>query len=198
MSQSGSNYYANPGYYQAPNPLATWALVLGIIALVLAPAVVGGLLGIVALILGIAAARRPSGKGLAIAGIVLASFAIVGAMLASWVIISIYRFSANVVVTPYEETVNQVFSLKVALDQFEIDTDRFPTTTEGLEALKNSPPDVATKWHGPYLHDIPLDSWGRPFIYASPGKTDPFEITSTGPDGILGTPDDITHDTPRP
>jgi general secretion pathway protein G len=198
MSQSGPNYYANPGYYQPPNPLATWALVLGIIALVLAPAVIGGVLGIAALIMGIAAARRPTGKGLAIAGIALGAFAIVGAALAGWIIFSIYRLTSPLIVTPHDETVNQVFSLKVALDQFEIDTDRLPTTAEGLEALKTSPPDVATKWHGPYLQEIPLDSWARPFIYVSPGKTEAYDITSTGPDGILGTPDDITQNTPRP
>ncbi len=49
-------------------------------------------------------------------------------------------------------------------------------------------------WHGPYLQsDIPLDPWGHPYVYQYPGKLNPsgYDIISMGPDGQLGTADDI-------
>jgi general secretion pathway protein G len=81
----------------------------------------------------------------------------------------------------------QIKSLSDALDAFRIDEGRFPTTEEGLKAL-TEPPRNDSKWRGPYMRKgIPLDPWGRPYAYKSPGpKSSDFEILSLGRDGKLG------------
>ena len=80
-------------------------------------------------------------------------------------------------------------ALDGALDQFEADTGRLPTTAEGLNALLTAPPGLPG-WHGPYLMHSPKDIWGRLYTYRilPSGK---FEVRSAGPDGKLYTSDDI-------
>lgn len=86
-------------------------------------------------------------------------------------------------------------NLAVALDLFEMDNGRYPSTQEGLQALVKSPPN-APSWKGPYLKKgIPVDPWGRPYVYRSPGRFNPedYDLLSYGPDGIEGGGDDITN-----
>ena len=72
--------------------------------------------------------------------------------------------------------------LAKALEQFRIDCDRYPTSEEGLEALREAPADV-NNWRGPYItKGIPPDPWTRDFEYDSDGQT--FTIMSLGADGI--------------
>ena len=54
-----------------------------------------------------------------------------------------------------------------ALFSFKYDVGRYPTTTEGLEALRSQPP-TAPNWQGPYRSRISPDSWGNKYIYAFP------------------------------
>jgi general secretion pathway protein G len=92
----------------------------------------------------------------------------------------------------------QIASFEAALDFFQADCGRFPTTAEGLEALRTPPPGV-TGWKGPYMRKaIPLDPWGNPYRYVSPGShildrgvATEFDLSSFGPDGEEGTPDDV-------
>ena len=90
----------------------------------------------------------------------------------------------------------ELANLSNALENFEIDTGRYPTTAEGLDALVHRPPDTPN-WAHKYLDEIPLDKWGHPFIYRSPGRKRPdsFDLSSPGKDGIPDTPDDISLDT---
>ncbi len=83
--------------------------------------------------------------------------------------------------------------IKQALNTFEVDQDRFPTTAEGLEALVHQPAGT-TDWH-PYLEKLPSDAWGHPFVYRCPSTTGkPFyDLYSIGPDGKDGTADDINE-----
>ena len=81
----------------------------------------------------------------------------------------------------------QIGSFMSALDTFKMDVGIFPTTEQGLQVLRTRPAD-ATQWSGPYLaKDIPLDPWGRPYVYHYPGQhsEDP-EIISYGADGQPG------------
>ena len=85
--------------------------------------------------------------------------------------------------------------LSAALDLFELDNGRFPTTAEGMDALRTAPSGVR-RWKGPYLkRPIPMDPWGRPYIYRSPGQynREDYDLSSHGPDGVEGNKDDITN-----
>lgn len=83
-------------------------------------------------------------------------------------------------------------NIALAMDLFELDTGRYPTTEEGLASLRAAPPD-AENWKGPYLKQEPVDPWGRAYQYAQPGQKNPqdYDLFSLGPDGVEGTSDDI-------
>jgi general secretion pathway protein G len=82
-------------------------------------------------------------------------------------------------------------NLKVALDAFQGDCGRYPTTAEGLNALATAPPGVRT-WRGPYVDKVPIDPWGNPYVYRCPGSNGKdYHLFCCGPDGIPGTSDDI-------
>jgi len=80
----------------------------------------------------------------------------------------------------------QIELLSTALDTFRLDVGRYPTSQEGLEALR-SQPGGAERWDGPYLKkEVPLDPWGKAYVYKSPGDHGPFDIISYGADGVPG------------
>ena len=80
----------------------------------------------------------------------------------------------------------QIELLSTALDTFRLDVGRYPTSQEGLEALRSQPGGVE-RWDGPYLKkDVPLDPWGKAYVYKSPGDHGPFDIVSNGADGAPG------------
>jgi general secretion pathway protein G len=81
---------------------------------------------------------------------------------------------------------SQIVALEKALDQYRLDTGRFPTTEQGLQAL-NTKPQGEEKWAGPYLKkDVPPDPWGHAFLYRSPGEHGDVDISSLGSDGQPG------------
>ncbi len=80
----------------------------------------------------------------------------------------------------------QIENFMSALDSYFLDVGSFPTSQQGLAALRTRPEGVA-KWNGPYLKkDIPGDSWGNAFVYRSPGRNGGYEIVSYGADGKEG------------
>lgn len=80
----------------------------------------------------------------------------------------------------------QIDALEKALDQYRLDTGRYPATELGLNALVQRPANEP-KWNGPYLKKaVPLDPWGKPYVYKSPGERADFDIVSYGKDGQPG------------
>lgn len=81
----------------------------------------------------------------------------------------------------------QLDALGKALDQYRLDTGHYPPTELGLAALVQRPANEP-KWSGPYLRkDVPLDPWGKPYIYKTPGeKGGDFDLLSLGKDGQPG------------
>ena len=64
----------------------------------------------------------------------------------------------------------QISLFETALDTYRLDVGKYPTTDQGLHALRVQPEDVE-KWDGPYLpKDVPLDPWGHPYEYKFPGE----------------------------
>jgi general secretion pathway protein G len=85
-----------------------------------------------------------------------------------------------------KEAKAQVDALAKALDTYRLDTGHYPTTQQGLNALTAAPPGT-TNWAGPYLaKGVPLDPWGRPYQYKSPGDHGDYDIWSYGKDGAPG------------
>jgi general secretion pathway protein G len=74
-----------------------------------------------------------------------------------------------------------------ALGQYKLDTGLFPSTEQGLKVLREKPENIPA-WNGPYMpQDIPLDPWGRPFLYKYPGDHgDEPDLISLGADGQPG------------
>lgn len=90
----------------------------------------------------------------------------------------------------------QIQGFSSALDLFYLDAGRYPSSSEGLNALVQRPGNVTT-WNGPYLKGgtVPLDPWGKAYAYRSPGQHGPFDIVSLGSDGQeggTGTAADVT------
>ncbi|MCA8205131.1 type II secretion system major pseudopilin GspG [Burkholderia sp. AU33545] len=80
----------------------------------------------------------------------------------------------------------QLASFEKALDAFRLDTGRYPTTDEGLNALLVQPSTLAN-WNGPYLkREVPPDPWGRPYQYKAPGPKGDFEVKTLGKSGTPG------------
>lgn len=85
----------------------------------------------------------------------------------------------------------------IALDMFEQDTGRYPSSDEGLNALISNP--GIRGWRGPYIQSMtmPPDPWTGEYVYDYPSNLTAsetmYDIVSAGPDGSPGTEDDITN-----
>ena len=81
---------------------------------------------------------------------------------------------------------SQISEFESMLDQFKLDVGRYPTSEEGLQALRTKPTN-ATNWDGPYSKkDIPVDPWGHAYVYRIPGAHGDFDLLSYGGDGQEG------------
>ena len=80
----------------------------------------------------------------------------------------------------------QIALLESAVDTYRLDIGRYPTTEQGLEALRENPGGL-DKWDGPYLRkELPSDPWGNPYVYESPSEHGEYAIVSYGADGSPG------------
>jgi general secretion pathway protein G len=83
----------------------------------------------------------------------------------------------------------QIALFEAALDNYRLDVGRYPSTDQGLQALRDKP-DGVDKWDGPYLKkDLPADPWGNAFVYESPSEHGDYAIMSYGADGRPGGED---------
>lgn len=79
----------------------------------------------------------------------------------------------------------QIELIGQALDQFRLDTGRYPSTSEGLQALMADP--GVDNWDGPYLKKaVPTDPWKKPYTYKSPGDYGDYDLYTYGLDGAPG------------
>ena len=81
-------------------------------------------------------------------------------------------------------------NIPAAIDLFEMDTGRFPSS---LTELRERPNDVG-RWDGPYIKKLPADPWGNEYIYVFPGQhSADYDLSSAGRDARAGTEDDIVN-----
>jgi general secretion pathway protein G len=86
---------------------------------------------------------------------------------------------------------SQIEMLSLALNSYRLDNDGYPTTDQGLNALRVAPVagNIPGNWRGPYLtRALGNDPWGHPYNYRSPGIENPtsFDLFSLGKDGKPG------------
>ena len=80
----------------------------------------------------------------------------------------------------------QIELFGTALDTFRLDVGKYPTTEDGLKALREKPAG-AEGWQGPYLpKEIPVDPWGAAYVYKSPGEHGDYDLISYGLDKAEG------------
>ena len=86
----------------------------------------------------------------------------------------------------------QIESISTALKLYKLDNGGYPTTEQGLEALVEAStldPEPRNFKEGGYLEELPLDPWGRPYLYLSPGENGEVDLYSLGADGLSGGED---------
>lgn len=74
-------------------------------------------------------------------------------------------------------------TLADALEAYKMDNDKYPTTEQGLQALRRDPGD-AKNWRQYVRRDIPTDPWTNEYVYESDGNT--YTLASYGADGTKG------------
>lgn len=100
--------------------------------------------------------------------------------------------------TPYKpptkviRTQKELVVIRTALEWFKVNCKRYPTTEESLKALVRNP--GVPGWQGFYLQSLPPDLWGHPFQYSCSNEV--IRLSSMGPDGIMGSADDIKSPPP--
>lgn len=90
----------------------------------------------------------------------------------------------------HAKAVADIQTFESALDVFQLHCQRYPTSEEGLDALRVKPQaDDLKNWSGPYIKRKSAgDPWGNPYIYRCPGEhnTDSYDLSSLGKDGREG------------
>jgi general secretion pathway protein G len=136
--------------------------------------------------------REEPGRALGFTLVELLLVLVILAVLASVVVPKLTKRSEQARVAA---ATTDIANLGTALDAFEIDTGRYPTSEEGMRALMEQPGNVKD-WRGPYLKRLVLnDPWGNPYVYHCPGQhnTSGYDLCSFGPDGQEGGTDDIDN-----
>lgn len=76
-----------------------------------------------------------------------------------------------------------------ALSLYKLDNYKYPTSEQGLEALVERPSvdPIPKQWQdGGYLDKLPVDPWGNPYVFITPGESGPYDLYSLGADGRSG------------
>jgi len=80
-------------------------------------------------------------------------------------------------------------AIETALKIYRLDNYVYPSTEQGLEALvepSTLDPEPRNFKEGGYLAEVPVDPWGRPYLYLSPGERGEVDIYTLGADGLSG------------
>ena len=82
----------------------------------------------------------------------------------------------------------QAMEIGKAMDTYKVMFGRYPTTSEGLQALV-APPGGGK----PIMERVPKDPWGGEYVFTIPGVKNPnkFDVRSNGPDRTEGGGDDV-------
>ena len=128
-------------------------------------------------------------------GFTLLELLVVLAIIATLVAVVAPSIFRNVGDAKTDAAKSQLEIFGLALDAYRIDNDTYPTSDQGLAALRTKPTtgNPPRNWRGPYLRkDVPLDPWGRPYVYVAPGIDNPtsYDLYTLGRDGKPGGSDE--------
>jgi general secretion pathway protein G len=134
---------------------------------------------------------KPDAARRARAGFTLIELLVTIAIIATLAAIVAPALFGNVGEARRNSAKSQIQILALALDAYRLDNDAFPTTDQGLEALRTLPAsgDPPANWKGPYLRQlVPIDPWGRPYVYTAPRIVNPngYDLYTLGKDGKPG------------
>lgn len=131
-------------------------------------------------------------------GFTLIELMLVVVIIATLAALVVPRFSGRVEQAKVTAARADILSnIATALDLYQMDNGFYPATEQGLAALRvkpNSSP-VPSNWNGPYIKRKPIDPWGNPYIYVSPGihnKTE-YDLYSYGANSVEGGGDDVVN-----
>ena len=81
-----------------------------------------------------------------------------------------------------------IATIEGALDTYRLQLDRYPTTAQGLAALRSAPQGIEAARYQPggYIKKLQDDPWGKPYLYASPGQHGEADVWTYGRDGKEG------------
>ncbi|MFO8239686.1 MAG: type II secretion system major pseudopilin GspG [Dissulfuribacterales bacterium] len=100
------------------------------------------------------------------------------------------KFFGKLAMSKQKTAKAQIELIGAALDEFRLDNGRYPTTEQGLSALREKPEDLEN-WAGPYMPKaIPKDPWGHEYVYTAPGEHYDYDLVSYGRDGEPGGEDE--------
>jgi len=128
-------------------------------------------------------------------GFTLIELLLVLVILATLAAIVVPKFTRRTEQAKLTAAATEISNIELALDTFEVDCGRYPTTEEGLKALVEQPSN-ADGWHDSYIkRGVPRDPWGNAYVYRCPGQHNPsgYDLYSFGPDGQDGGGDDIDN-----
>jgi len=128
-------------------------------------------------------------------GFTLIELLLVLAILAVLAVVVVPKFTGRSKQAKETAARTDIANLELAIDAFEVDCARYPTTEEGIGALVQQPSDLP-EWKGSYLkRGMPKDPWQNPYVYRYPGQhnTGGYDLYSVGPDGQEGGGDDIDN-----
>src|SRR5215472_3906565 len=115
--------------------------------------------------------RKSSRKKRAEAGVTLIEMLVVMVIIGLFVALVAPNMLKQGDTARVKATRAQIHNFQTALAAYKLDTGAFPTTEQGLQALRVKPEGVDLQWAGPYMtQDIPKDAWGHEFVYKYPGE----------------------------
>lgn len=119
-------------------------------------------------------------------GITLIELVVVMTIIALFATLAGGRYFRNVDRARQTQAKSQIATFESTLDLFRLDVGRYPTTEEGLQALRVKPAN-AESWDGPYLaKEVPPDPWNHAYVYRSPGQHGDYDLLCYGSDGQEG------------
>jgi len=119
-------------------------------------------------------------------GITLIELLVVMVIIALFATLVGQRLFRNVEKARQVAAKSQISEFETVLDTYKLDIGRYPSTEEGLQALRTRPGNLQN-WDGPYLRkDVPLDPWGHAYVYRFPGQHGDYDLIALGSDDQEG------------